>query len=248
MTIVQEIKNRLIPYKCSSLKRYGGDYDGGYIFKSDLVKDTKYVYSYGVGPNDGYITFDKEMASLGKDVYLYDASVSDPWWQEPHFHFTPEYVNSQNILNHIKQNGHTNETNMVLKMDIEGNEFETLINCDESLFSHFNQIGIEIHDVLNSHVEPYYVINAQNPHLRWLNKINLFDRLNKHYKLVHIHGNNCSMVKRDGMADVLELTYVRKDCMPNNPEISDNSCPREDLDFKNSHDSDDIYMDWWTHL
>jgi len=246
--MIQEIKNLLIPYQCDNLQRYGGDYDGGYIFNSELVKDTKFVYSYGVGPNDTYITFDKQMSSLDKDVYLYDASVSDPWWEEKKFHFKPEYVNSKNIVNHLKENGHENQTNMILKMDIEGNEFETLTNCTDSVFLCFNQIGIEIHDILNSHVEPYNIINSGNPHLRWRNKINLFERLNKYYKLVHIHANNCSVVRRDGIADVLELTYIRNDYMPDNLEISDKPCPRKDLDFRNSHDFEDIHMDWWTHL
>ena len=246
--MIQEIKNLLIPYKCPMLKRYGGDYDGGYIFKSDLVNNTKYIYSYGVGPNDTYITFDKEMVCLNKEVYLYDASVKNPWWNQQKFHFKSEYVNSHNIVQHIKENGHDNETDMILKMDIEGNEFETLVNCDESLFSHYGQIGIEVHDILNSHVEPYFIVNAADPALRWQNKINLFTRLNKYYKLVHIHANNCSAVKTDGAADVLELTYIRNDYMPEDLEISRNPCPIEGLDFRNSHDTPDVRMDWWTHL
>ena len=246
--MIDEIKQFLIPHQADNLQRYGDEYDGGYIFKKDLIDTTKYIYSYGVGPDDTYITFDKMLAKLNKDVYLYDASIKEPWWNESKFHFKPEYVNSSNILNHIKENAHENETDMVLKMDIEGNEFETLINCDESLFSHYNQIGIEIHDVLNSHLEPYYLINANDPTLRWQNKINLFTRLNKYYKLVHIHANNCSAAKTDGIADVLELTYIRNDCMPDKPEISKQPCPIEGLDYRNSHDVPEIHMDWWTNL
>jgi hypothetical protein len=246
--MIDQIKQLLIPYKVEGLQRYGDEYDGGYIFKKDLVNNTKYIYSYGVGPDDTYITFDKMLAVLNKDIYLYDASVKQPWWDQAKFHFKPQYVNSSNILDHIRQNGHQNETDMILKMDIEGNEFETLLNCDESVFDHYNQIGIEIHDVLNSHVEPYFVMNAHDPRLRWENKINLFTRLNRYYKLVHIHANNCSVAKSDGIADVLELTYIRNDYMPDRPEISRNACPIEGLDYRNSHDGPEIHMDWWTSL
>jgi hypothetical protein len=246
--MIEQIKQLLIPYQANNLKRYGGNYDGGYILKEDLVLNSKYVYSYGVGPDESFVTFDRDLASKNKDIYLYDASVSHPWWGEQKFHFKSEYVNSKNITQHIIENGHTNETNMILKMDIEGHEFETLLNCHESLFSHYNQIGIEIHDVLNSHGEPECLINSDDENLRWQNKINLFTRLNKYYKLVHIHGNNNSLVVQDGIADVLELTYIRNDFMPDNPEISNRPCPIAGLDFKNSHIRDEIIMNWWTNL
>jgi hypothetical protein len=247
--MIDQIKQLLTPYQANGLKRYGGNYDGGYILKEDLVSMSRYVYSYGVGPDESFITFDRDLASQGKDIYLYDASVNFPWWgQEPKFHFKSEYVNSKNILNHVKENGHENETSMILKMDIEGHEFDTIINCDESLFSHFNQVGIEIHDVLNSHGEPECLINADDEKLRWQNKINLFTRLNKYYKLVHIHGNNNSLSIQNGIADVLELTYIRNDCMPSNPEISNRPCPVEGLDFKNSHARNEITMNWWLNL
>lgn len=243
--MIEYIKNLLIPYHTENLKRYGGDYDGGYILRQDLVDRSKYVYSYGVGPNETFITFDRHMTQLGKNVYLYDASISTPWWDESLFSFRSEYVNSNNILNHIKENGHDNENNMILKMDIEGNEFETIINCDESIFSRFGQIGIEVHDVLNHHTEPQFLINADNANMRWENKINLFSKLNKYYKLVHIHGNNCSATITNGIADVLELTYIRNDYMPKELEISQLPCPIEGLDYRNSHSSPEIQMDWW---
>lgn len=243
--MIDQIKQLLLPYEVGNLKRYGGNYDGGYIFKEDLIDQSKYIYSYGIGPDESFITFDRDLASKGKEIYLYDASVSNPWWEESRFHFKSEYVNSNNISQHIIDNGHITETNMVMKMDIEGNEFETLINCDESIFLHFNQIGIEIHDVLNSHTEPHYLINTDNEKSRWLNKINLFSKLNKFYKLVHIHGNNCSSNVSQGICDVLELTYIRNDYMPPVSRISTKACPVPELDYKNSNQAPEIEMNWW---
>jgi hypothetical protein len=66
--------------------------------------------------------------------------------------------------------------------------------------------------------------------------------------LVHIHGNNNSLKISDGIADVLELTYIRKDCMSDNPNRSFIPCPINGLDHRNSHDRPEINMDWWTAL
>jgi hypothetical protein len=244
--MIEKIKSLLLPYLADRLDRYGGSYDGGYILNPDLVNKSKYVYSYGVGPDESFITFDRHISSLGKQVFMYDASTDGHWFtSDPNFIFKKEYVNSQNILKHIKENNHTDNTDMILKMDIEGNEFETLLNCDDSVFSHFNQIGLEVHDVLNSHPEKENIINVDDENLRWLNKIKLFSRLNEYYHLVHIHGNNNSLSIRDGIADVLELTYIRKDHMPPEPRRSSLPCPINGLDYRNSHDRPEINMDWW---
>lgn len=242
---IQKIKNLLIPFEFKDLKRYGGNYDGGYILSESLTNDSNLVYSYGVGPSDAWITFDKHMSDLGKKIFLYDASIKELWDKRESFIFKSEYVNSKNILEHIKQNNHQNEYNMILKMDIEGCEFDTLINCDESLFSHFNQLSIEVHDVLNSNAESARLTNTGSYGSRINNKILLFEKLNKYYNLVHIHGNNNSPSKAHGICDVLELSYIRKDRFEINPKISKKSCPIEGLDCRNTNSAEEIEMNWW---
>lgn len=245
MNFIDKIKNLLIPYYYSDLKRYGGNFDGGYILSESLLNKCNIVYSYGVGPEEFYINFDKHMSFLGKKVFLYDASIKSIWGNDANLIFKSEYVNSNNILTHIIDNKHQNETNMVLKMDIEGNEFETIINAPKDIFSHFNQISIEVHDILNSHEEPQFIINKDDENKRWMNKINLFEKLNSHYKLVHIHGNNYSKCKKYGLCDVLELSYVRNDYFENLPTISKFECPIKDLDYPNNPYEQDVKMNWW---
>jgi hypothetical protein len=245
MHFLEHIKKLLVPYKYPNLKRYGGKIDGGYILSESLLNDSNIIYSYGVGPEDIYISFDKEMAALGKKVYLYDASIEELWDKNVNFIFKSEYVNSANIHSHIVENKHDNEFNMVLKMDIEGNEFETLINADEKIFQHFNQLTVEVHDVLNSHNEENFLINAENTELRWQNKINLLNKLNKFYTLVHIHGNNYSQNQSQGICDVIELTYIRNDFISPNPEILQQGCPNPDLDSPNCPFYAEVEMNWW---
>ena len=97
----------------------------------------------------------------------------------------------------------TNETdnNLLLKIDIEGGEFDSLLNASEETLNKFMCIVIEFH---------------------WLgkdddkqNKINCFRKLNNLFYIIHVHANNHSpiFVKDDfyHIPDVVEITYIRKD-------------------------------------
>lgn len=227
---ISKIKNLLRPYKCETLKRYGGFIDGGYIYEKNLLEKSNIIYSYGIG-TPTWISFDIEMAEMGKHVFMYDASVSHISSENTNLHFFQEFVNASNIENHIFNNGHKDITNMILKMDIEGNEYETLLNCNTSIFNNFNQISIELHNI--THQDS----NEQ--------KIQLLSLLNQNYKLVHVHGNNSLRDLVDGMCDVLELTYIRKDCATNLNEMSNSPCPNPDLDATNEVSQPELILDWW---
>ena len=45
----------------------------------------------------------------------------------------------------IKENGHSNEQNMILKKDIEKQEWESLIDLNEKTLNQFKHIAIEYH-------------------------------------------------------------------------------------------------------
>jgi hypothetical protein len=225
-----DVKQLLVPYFTPDLKRYGGKHDGAYILSENLLNNSKYVYSYGVGNVDECILFDKEMALLNKDVFLYDGTIDIFWQNQDRFYFKKENVNSKNIYNHIHENNHINENNMILKMDIETHEYETLLNCDKNIFSHFNQIAIEIHGAI-SNFKSF--------------AMDLFKLLNINYYLVHIHGNNHDILVEDGICNTLELTYIRKDCFSDDLKILEFSCPRENLDYANNSFRQDIIMNWW---
>lgn len=226
----EDIKNLLIPHFISDLKRYGETSDGGYILSEKLVIESKYVYSYGVGSIEESISFDRDMALLGKNVYMYDATIEPFWSPEAKFFFKKENVNSENIYNHIKENNHEKEKNLILKMDIEGCEYETFLNTNQIIFNYFNQITLEVHGVISNFKEEAF---------------KLFNLLNKNYYLVHIHGNNHDLIIEDGICNTLELSYIRKDCFNENLCILQEPCPRAKLDYPNYLYRNDIVMNWW---
>jgi len=51
----------------------------------------------------------------------------------------------KNLEQLIEENGHSNEKNMILKMDIEHWEFESLIDLKEETLNQFKYIAIEYH-------------------------------------------------------------------------------------------------------
>jgi hypothetical protein len=180
----------------------------------------------------------------------YDMNIINSfWYNPPQFNFKSEYVNSKNIYKHIQENNHLDDKNMILKMDIEACEYETLINCQDEVFDHFSQIILELHDVVNECNDRDNILNVDDTEARWANKINLLTRLNRYYYLVHIHGNNWIKTKSEGLCDVLELTFIRKDKFIDKLELSNVPCPVPGLDFKccncDWHSTEDVVLDWW---
>ena len=87
---------------------------------------------------------------------------------------------------------------MILKMDIEGGEWDFFDKVDEKTLSQFDQLVFEIHGLLKTD--------------RWVYYAECLGRLRKAYSLIHIHANNCSRYGViDGLriSDCMELTYVR---------------------------------------
>jgi hypothetical protein len=172
-----------------------GGYDGAYSLSERCLNKSKYVYSYGVGIYDVAVKFDIEMSKINKVVYMYDGQV-DFSSKDKNLIFKKENVDSKKIVNHIYENGHANETNMTLKMDIEGAEYETIYYSLDNITKNFNQIALEVHDLLD-------IENSRE-------KIQTFEKINEYYYLIHLRANNYGK-SIENFADSLELTYVRKD-------------------------------------
>lgn len=108
--------------------RIGDKRDGGYILLNDF-KNIKIGYSFGISRE---ISFDKGLADKNIDVFMYDHTIDKLPFENPKFHWkkiglTGRNMNKNNMKTLpelIKDNGHSNEKNMILKMDIESYEWE----------------------------------------------------------------------------------------------------------------------------
>lgn len=190
------LENRL----CIVGNSYG---DGGYVMLDDFEHNDKIAYSFGISTD---VSWDKDMASRGFDVYMYDHTISSLPEENDRFHWSKlglasDYTNHDDVRtldNLIKINGHQDLLHMILKMDVEGCEWGFLFMVDQSTLLQFDQIVLEIHgmDELNE--------------LRLL----ALSKLAQTHAMVHIHYNNCArldVVEGIPVIDAFEVTFVKRE-------------------------------------
>lgn len=232
MNNTKTIKEILTPFDIGHSKVHlGPHYDGGYVVSETCLANTKAVYSLGIGTE---CDFDLELAQRGLPIYQYEAHTNGPPKQHENFHFSRMFMTAQTFEQELHRAQHQPQS-LLLSMDIEGGEYDLLINTDTTSLDKFNQLCFEIHDVLYN-TEIYTLLN----------------KINKQFVLIHIHANNnCirsgafSSGIRDQLPNVLELTYVHRNCVNQTPTVSKQACPIIGLDFKNQLDLEEVVLDWW---
>ena len=96
-----------------------------------------------------------------------------------HVKFSSQYIGSGK--NQISlQSIITSNQKVFLKMDIEGNEYNWLLNTSENDLLSFKQIVMEFHG-----------INDNSWGASYQQKFECFKKLSNTHYLIHIHGNNC---------------------------------------------------------
>jgi hypothetical protein len=111
-------------------------------------------------------------------------------------------------------------------MDIEGGEIPWLKSLSDDQMNKFEQIVMEFH------------------HPFTMDEKDVFDKLNKHHYLIHIHGNNSSGIRKQQgvyIPEIFECTYLHKKYFLGVPELNKDMLPGE-LDRKNIPHKDDIYL------
>jgi hypothetical protein len=134
--------------------------DGSYVLLDDF-KDIKIAYSFGIGNK---IQFDTELANRGIDVYMYDHTINSLPYNHSKFHWKKIGISDKNQKSQclkgleelIIENGHSLEKNMILKIDIEHCEWDSLKNIPNNILSQFKYIAIEFHFLYINKTEIYY--------------------------------------------------------------------------------------------
>lgn len=145
------IYHLLSPKKVFGKKRIllGGKHDGSYVILDDFDK-IEIAYSFGISY---LVQFDKELADRGIDVFMYDHTIDSLPYENNHFHWKKIGIcgksSSENNLKTLEEliieNGHIKKNNMILKMDIEGAEWESLRDVPIKFLDKFKYILIEYH-------------------------------------------------------------------------------------------------------
>ena len=181
-------------------RRVGAAGDGGYVML-DAFDGNEPIYSFGVG---GDVSWDRKFAEDGHTVYLYDHTVPGPPADHPRFIFQPRAIDtgSGSIPVLIQENGHEGRQDLILSIDIEGDEHKVIPTCPPDNLAQFKQIVMELHGLTRIvDDQGFKTIDAT------------ISALLKAHQVIHVHANNWGWYGLLGgvpIPDTLELTLVRR--------------------------------------
>lgn len=187
------------------LVRIGGDSDGGYLLPNDL-EGIEALFSPGVGELS---LFEEHCAKLGMDVFMADNSVDGPAISNKKFNFIKKFIGANSFgdfitLDDMVNNSHIEDnSDLLLQMDIEGFEYETILNMSKKLLTRCRIIVIEFHYLDSLFIKPTFSIYSS-----------VFNKILQTHECVHIHPNNCSKIIKIGDIEIppaMEFTFLRKD-------------------------------------
>ena len=171
-----------VALKNCTFERFGSANDGGYLMCENLIEPLDAAYSYGVGPNDDwgceisrryhvpvnqYDCFDPARPSCdgGKFVFHNECVGNRTGNRGPHPFDTLE--------NQLRTNGDIGR-HVIIKMDIEGAEWDSLLAAPDELLASIPQIAMEMH----GYDDPKIVA--------------VLEKLKRNFYLVNLHFNNWS--------------------------------------------------------
>ena len=204
---ISKILKKLLPYQIDKeLIRLGEKNDGGYLVPNDFEGIDK-NYSAGVG----FLTqFEKDL----EEKYLIESNMLD--FNEIEKVILPSkasFLKKKLGLVSINQEISINDwiiqtdKDIILKLDIEGDEYGSLIDISEENLKKVRILVIEFHDLRNL---------RNNLFLKLFDKV--INKLDNYFYVCHLHINNISKIKNIGsyeVPDMVEMTFIRKDRVKN---------------------------------
>lgn len=231
-TKIEELMGRLHPYVSEQrLIRLGPQNgDGGYLLP-DALEGVIACFSPGVSNVSG---FEKDCAEMGMKVFMADHSVDKPAEEHANFQFIKKFVGGTtsgiyiSLDDWVRETLQTDRGDLLLQMDIEGQEYEVIFSASEELLNRFRIMIIEFHDLDQLFSRPFFRIASR-----------VFEKLLQTHVCVHLHPNNCcGVLRRDGLEvpKVMEFTFLRRDyihcdtkqtCFPN--PLDRNNTPKKPI-------------------
>lgn len=187
--------------KNCTMQRFGGTNDGGYLMCGNLLGNIKAAYSYGIGTDDNWGC--QVSTQFRVPVHEYDcfnpAQPACPGGQ-PVFHNecigpstkTEESRFFDTLSKQVAKNGDAGKT-LVVKIDIEGAELDSLLATPNRVLNRFDQLAMEIHGTDERFLE-------------------LVRKLKRTFYVVHLHFNNQACAERwyPFPASAYQVSFVNK--------------------------------------
>jgi hypothetical protein len=164
------------------LRRFGEPHDGGYPLCANLLGRVKAGYSYGISGYDGWGC--EISRRLRIRLHQYDCfNLQEPSCPGGQTVFHGECIGTaketqdgrpfDTLANQFARNGDAS-TPIVMKIDVEGAEWDSFLFAPDSALSQIDQLDVEFHHV----DEPKYVETMR--------------RLKQFFYVAHVHYNNFS--------------------------------------------------------
>ena len=182
-------------------KRVGHSGDGGYVMLDDF-EGVQFALSLGVGAE---MTWDLDLANRGIEVHQFDYTIDAP----PETHHLVRFHRSrispmQAGLDHSLASAQALGKNQscILKMDIEGDEWEVLDAATGEDFERVTQLVVEFHDFDRVERDDWYE-RAER----------VLRKLEEKFQVVHVHANNNGILMTRGnvaFPEILEVTFANR--------------------------------------
>ena len=185
------------------LKRFGEANDGGYLLCGNLLKDVQSAYSYGISGYDGWGC--DISRQLKVNVHEYDCfNLQEPVCEGGTLVFHPECVAGDRSTDaegrlfdtpasQIARNGDAGR-HLVVKMDVEGAEWDTFLKVPESTLDQIDQLAVEFHGANGSQFK------------------DVIEKLKRSFYIANLHFNNYSCARSNWPfpAWAYEVLFVSK--------------------------------------
>lgn len=184
--------------------RLGRDFDGGYVLLEDFSGLTAAI-SVGI---DDDASWDVALAERGIPVYQFDHTITASPVASRSFTFYKKRVAASDGPEQISLDTLFREridnvaADLILKMDIEGDEWAVLEAADVGLLSSCRQLICEFHH-LNCLFDSEFHDRA----------VACFEKLSSIFFVCHVHGNNCGNIFNVGnvtLPESLEVTFANR--------------------------------------
>ena len=202
--IRKNLFGELRPVRLSNctLERWGEKNDGGYLLCANLLTAVRVGYSYGISGYDGwgcdvsrklkvrvhqYDCFDLRQPSCpGGDTVFHGECVAGAASTQDKRVF-------DTIDNQFRKNGDA-ARRLVMKIDVEGAEWESFAAAPDSVFDHIDQLVVEFHH------------NEEQRHVDVVRKLKRF------FYVTHVHFNNysCENTLQPFPSWAYEVLFVNK--------------------------------------
>lgn len=184
--------------------RVGCANDGGYVMADTF--DVLGAISVGIGTN---VSWDQAIAGRQIPVFMFDPTIRRlPERVVGGQFFRMGLGNSDAsglyapLSTLVERAQLANVEPLILKIDIEGSEYDSLLTVSDAQLSRFQQIVIEFHDLTNLHSS-----------VKGKSIIHLAKQLSRQHFPIHVHGNNYDSLVRFGTTwfpNAIEVSYLHK--------------------------------------